>query len=222
MNTKIRISKSTHTFVFGKCVQIALCEAFDEKMSVVDNLMKSTFGERDMVEGYTNGEINRVISILSKKHNISVQKCNMSIIVGTKKHTDVSPMMIAGLSSGCFIATTYQHAMYFEDGTFYDSYLLVKPDIAQDSLSCIWVINREPIKKPLPEYAEIDFTNASDNNRPAMKYDNMSQFVTANLFTNAIMCNSELNKKFKEFLNANMPDFIKAESSLTYELTNFL
>lgn len=151
----IKVTKSTHTFVYGKCVQVAICEAFNEKMSDVDKYLNERFGERHLEEGYTDKEIDVLCRYMGEKNNVEIRSVKM------RKSEKFRLFDAVMLLPGAFIATTDAHCVYIEKGVIYDTLVLVRPAFLYENLTSLWAIKKEDSdmnKVPISDILEFDRT----------------------------------------------------------------
>lgn len=201
----ITLTKSTNSFIYGKCVQIAVCEAFDEKMSTVDNYLLKTFGERDEQDGYTDKEVDIICKEMGSRNNVKVD----SILLNKKDNINV--MSTVTLLRGSLIITTDMHCLYVQDCVIYDSLMLIKPAFLFEKVTGIWSIKNSAItsnKKPFKDFLTIDDTKGVvDLNMneimvtatlindllPNMAFSEIRQVITSNNITPSPVLNQLLS-----------------------------
>lgn len=149
----ITLTKSSYSFMYGKCVQIAVCEAFDEKMSTVDNFLLETFGKRDEEEGYTDTEIDILVKEMGRRNNIEVRSVTLD------EEDNITVEGATSIFPDAILLTTDIHCMYIENHVIYDTLILVKPAFLFENVRTVWSIKKDMTKsnkKPYNEFITVD------------------------------------------------------------------
>lgn len=204
----ITITKSTNSFIYGKCVQVAVCEAFDEKMSTIDKCITKMFGERDDEDGYTDEEVDLLCKEIGRRNNVDVK----SIILCNQD--SVTVMGATGLFPGALIVTTEFHCLYIEDHVIYDTLVLIKPAFLFERITGIWSIKKDlskSIKKSFKDFITIDESSNTVNT-------NMNETLITAMVVNDLLNDSNL-LSVQQLITGKM---LSVSPALNHLLSNYL